>query len=210
MRDAIFLLADSNMEATFVGFLTRDGYHHSLQCRPIEFDPRVDIIVDAGGNDPGVYTRAHELLRPFSNTHRYAVIVLDSEWEGSPGTERIRQHISDNLLRSGWDQDRFVVIVIDPELEAWIWINSLHVAQAFQFSTFNELRELIIGKGLWKDGAAKPMRPKEAIELALRQAHIPRSSAIYKNIISHASIIGCSDASFRLLRRMLIHWFPLE
>lgn len=76
MRDCIFLLADKNMEATFIGFLTRDGFHLSLGIRQFEFDPAEDLIVDESGSDPGVYTRAHEFLRPYQRTHRYAVIYF--------------------------------------------------------------------------------------------------------------------------------------
>jgi hypothetical protein len=44
MRDCIFLLADKNMEATFTGFLTREGFHYSLAIRQINFDPQQDIM----------------------------------------------------------------------------------------------------------------------------------------------------------------------
>jgi hypothetical protein len=81
MRDCIFLLADKNMEAAFSGFFTRSEFHMSLGIREFEFDPQQDIIVEAG-NDPGVYTRAHQLISPYLKTHRYAVVVLDNAWEG--------------------------------------------------------------------------------------------------------------------------------
>lgn len=93
MRDCIFLLADKNMEATFIGFLTREQFHLSLGIRQFEFDIAEDLIVDESGNDPGVYTRAHEFLRPYQRTHRYAVIVLDNAWEGSPGVATIENNI---------------------------------------------------------------------------------------------------------------------
>ncbi|BAZ10919.1 hypothetical protein NIES4071_27430 [Calothrix sp. NIES-4071] len=59
MRDCIFLLADKNMEATFIGFLTRDGFHFSLGIRQFDFDPQQDIIVDEMGNEErSLHTRA--------------------------------------------------------------------------------------------------------------------------------------------------------
>ncbi len=63
MKDCVFLLADGTMEAVFQRFLSRSGCHLSLGTRALNFDPREDIIVN-GTKDPGIYTKAHELLRP--------------------------------------------------------------------------------------------------------------------------------------------------
>ena len=78
------------------------------------------------------YTRAHEFLRPYQKTHRYAVIALDNAWEGSPGVEGIENNISNNMLKTGWEVNNFIVIVIDPELEAWILQDTPVVEQAFR------------------------------------------------------------------------------
>jgi hypothetical protein len=103
MRDCIFLVADSNMAAAFRGLFTRERFERSLRCGMFGFDPREDLIVDEAGSDPGVYSRAHELLRPYLRAHRYAVVVLDSEWEGSPGAAPIATNIRDKL------QSRYLV-----------------------------------------------------------------------------------------------------
>ncbi len=50
MRDCIFLLADKNMEAAFIGFFTREQFHRSLGIRQFEFDPQQDIIVETGND----------------------------------------------------------------------------------------------------------------------------------------------------------------
>jgi hypothetical protein len=140
MRDCIFLLADKNMEAAFTGFLTRDSFHLSLGIRRFAFDQTQDIIVESG-SDPGVLQRAHELLRLYLHTHRFAVVVLDHAWVGSPDVEVIEQTIKGNMLSSGWRTDRVAVIVIDPELEAWLWQDSSHVATALRFTQHPSLRQ---------------------------------------------------------------------
>src|SRR5436853_186249 len=109
MKDCIFLLADLDMESTFRGFLTRNNFHLALQVRLFEFE-----CIRAPTKDPGVYNQAHELLRSYQRSHRYAVVVLDEAWDGSPGAEAIRQYIHDNLIRSGWSEDRIAIIVIRP------------------------------------------------------------------------------------------------
>ena len=103
MRDCIFLVADKNMEAAFIGFLTRGNFHLNLGIRHFDFDPQQDIIVEAG-SDPGIYTRAHELITPYQKTHRYAVVVLDNDWNGSPGVDNISENIMGNLIATGWSQ----------------------------------------------------------------------------------------------------------
>ncbi len=147
MRDCIFLLADKNMEAAFIGFLTRDGFHFSLEIHHFDVDLLQDIIVDEMGNDPGIYTRAHEFLRSYQRTHRHAVIVLDNAWEGSPGVAAIEDNISQNMRATGWDENDFVVIVINPELEIWILQDSPVVERAFRFQQDISMRKWLEKKG---------------------------------------------------------------
>ncbi|MBD2566599.1 methylation-associated defense system protein MAD4 [Anabaena lutea] len=209
MRDCIFLLADKNMEAAFTGFFTRAQFHRSLGIRQFEFDPQQDIIVEPG-SDPGVYTRAHELIRPYQKTHRYAVVVLDNAWDGSPGVERISDNIMANLIETGWDEKNCVVIVIDPELEIWILQDNPNVEEEFGFRQNISLRNWLEQKGLWNAAALKPADPKKAVEDALRFSKKPRSSAIYKNITSKVSVRGCTDTAFQMLCSKMQQWFPLE
>lgn len=208
MRDCIFLLADKNMEGAFQGFFTRDGFHLSMQIARFNFDPTKDIIVGAGANDPGVYKRAHQLLRLYIRAYLHAIIVLDSEWEGSPGAVTIRDDIRENMVNNGWESDRFEVIVIEPELEAWILQDSPHVAQAFNFREHTSLRVWLQQEGLWNNQLTKCPEPKEAIQKIERVTGTPRSSAIYKRITNRVSIRYCVDASFQSLCDVLQRWFP--
>jgi len=120
MRDCIFLLADAEMKAAFEGFFSRHNFHLSLGTAPFEVDLRKDIIHDAQGKDPGIYTR-------------------------------------------GWREDRFAVIVINPELEAWIWQDNVHVEKALGYTSPPSLRLWLRDEGLWPDGLEKPPDPKEAV-----------------------------------------------
>ncbi|MBU1195216.1 MAG: hypothetical protein KKE62_16060 [Proteobacteria bacterium] len=209
MRDCVFLLADTNMKAVFEGFLDRERFHLSLQCGNFEFTSKQDLVVASGDNDPGLYTRGHELLKPYVATHNHAVIVLDAQWDGSPGPEAITEHITTNLLRSGWKQTNCKVIVIDPELENWIWQKSDHVAKALGLESSSEFSS-VVDADVWPDGQAKPDQPKETLEAVLKSRRIPRSSSIYKKITCKVSISRCQDASFLLLKSTFQSWFPME
>jgi phenylpyruvate tautomerase PptA (4-oxalocrotonate tautomerase family) len=211
-RSCVILVADSNMAAIFRGYFNREGWQLSLGCAPFEINTDVgaDLLVDEGGNDPGVYTKGHELLRPFQGSHHHALVVLDCEWDGSPGKEAIVARITANLVASGWAEDAVKVIAIEPELENWLWQDKPHVANVLRYKGDKSLRQHLADSGLWPADAAKPPRPKEAAEWVLKQTRQPRSSAIYFKLAEHISIKGCTDAAFAEMHTVFLTWFPLE
>lgn len=205
MRDCIFLVADSTIKAMLTGFLAREGFHQSLGCRRFGFDPSKDVVVEPG-RDPGVYTRGHELLSGFAATHARAVVILDAEWDGSPGAEQIQKKIGADLAPTWPDH---LVVVLDPEIEAWIWQDNPHVAGALGASDYGELRAMIEKQGFWEADELKPRRPKEAVEFALKQARIPRSASLYGQLAGKVSTKACEDPAFDLLRAGLRGWFAV-
>jgi len=211
IRPCVVLVAASNMAATFMGFFGRNRWHLSLGCAPFDFDDSVggDLIVDEGGNDPGVFTKGHELLRPYQRSHERALVVLDAEWEGSPGRTVIERHITINLIATGWAANAVKVIAIDPELENWLWQDNPNVAQALRYEGQMALRRWLEQHQWWPTDAAKPPRPKEAAEWVLRQTRQPRSSSIYQALAERISVSGCTDAAFLEMRAQLRTWFPV-
>lgn len=211
-RPCVILVADSNMAATFRGYFKRDGWHLSLGCASFDINTDVgaDLLVDEGGNDPGVYTKGHELLRPFQNSHHHALVVLDCEWDGSPGKAAIVEHITARLVASGWTADAVKVIAINPELENWLWQDKPQVADVLRYKGAKPLRQHLADSGWWPAEAAKPPRPKEVAEWVLKQTGQPRSSAIYQKLAGHISIKGCTDTAFVELNAALQQWFPQE
>lgn len=203
MRDCVFLVADSTIDAVVRGFLKRDGFHQSLGCAAFDFDPVHDLVVDPQ-RDPGVYTRGHELLRTFVTSHRRAVVILDAAWEGSPGAAAIRNKINADLA-AHWSD--YLVVVLDPEIEAWIWQDNAHVCEALGAASYAALRDSLEAKGFWSPGETKPHMPKEAVEFALRLARKPRSAALYGQIASKVSTRNCEDQAFGLLKDQLTTWF---
>ncbi|KPD17348.1 hypothetical protein ADM96_19475 [Burkholderia sp. ST111] len=209
-RPCVILVADSNMAAAFKGYLGRDQWHLSLGCAPFEFNADIggDLLVDEGGNDPGVYTKGHELLRPYQKSHDRALVVLDCDWDGSLGKAVIERDITANLVASGWSEDAVKVIVIEPELENWLWQDKPQVAEALKYRGELGLRRFLEQHNWWPQGATKPPRPKEAAEWLLRQTKTPRSSSIYQKLAAHISIKGCTDVAFADMHTQLRAWFP--
>jgi hypothetical protein len=102
-----------------------------------------------------------------------------------------------------------VVLVIDPELEQWIWQDSIHVETALNHVAPPSLRASLQATGEWPASQMKPSDPKGSLERIVREKlHGNRSSSLYSKITSRVSVTYCQDAEFRMLRQQLQVWFP--
>lgn len=202
--DLFCLAADRDIEEALQGLLARP---QSLQIRPITATIRTHP-----NRDPGCYLRAHDFLRSFPRWFVHALVVFDREGCGneSHSREELEKEVEDRLQAAGWG-DRARVVVMDPELEAWVWSDSPQVEKALGWAgRAPALRSWLIESGFLAQAADKPSRPKEAVELALRLVRKPRSSAIYREIAESVSLRRCRDPAFAKLRLILQDWFGLE
>jgi hypothetical protein len=203
MKDLIIAVADSYQEKVLDALLPRV---------PVTSGTRnftYDIIVNPG-HDAGSYNDSHELLRPFINEYRHALILLDFEGTGveNKTREEIENDIESLLGKNGW-HDRNEVIVIAPELENWMWMDNPHVADAIGWKRAESLYDWAKNTGYLLQNEVKPERPKEALEAALKISDTPKSAAIYKNIASKASYRRCEDPSFKQMINTLQQWFHM-
>jgi len=162
--------------------------------------------------DPGVLKEAHEILRPFINTAQYALVIFDHEGSGQETVDRIEiaNRLEKNLERNGWE-DRNKVIVIEPELENWIWSNSFHVDEVLGWTgNVPPLRKWLEDKGYWPEHEEKPRNPKEAYRQALKEVQIHPSSALFGQLAQFVSLERCTDPSFNELKEILSNWFSTE
>lgn len=158
--------------------------------------------------DPGCLRESPQILQTYLNRAARAVVVFD--WEGSGRENRTASELEDEvttmLEATGW-VNRCAVVVIAPELEAWLWTGSPHVSRTLGWGDdYPGLVETLAHRGFkFIDG--KPDRPKEAVEMCLRERRIQRSSALYGEIASKVSLSRCGDRSFQKLRAALVQWF---
>jgi hypothetical protein len=200
MDNLIVLVADKNTEAVINTLFSQRI--NSLNIKPIAHK-----IFIHPHRDSGLLNESHEFLRQFNNQYQYAMVIFDKEGCGKSESRRnIENTIETNLSNNGW-QSRCVAIVIEPELEIWMWSSSPHVAKALGWEQL-ELAGFLEQKLVPLLNSGKPERPKEAIESALREKRIPRSSSIYSEITSKVSLDRCSDSSFLKFRQTLQQWFP--
>jgi hypothetical protein len=201
------------MAQVLKSFLSRGFLQGRLGCQTFSFDFRQDVVVDVrnGNTDGGIHRRAHVLLRPYIRSHQNALVILDKNFGRQLPAAAVRGEIFGNLVRNGWPAECVEVIVIDPELEVWLWQRgNPHIARAFRYNGSVPLEEFLEAEGLWPSAALKPARPKEAARLLLRQYRAGAPMVVYARIVENISVSGCQDPAFSLLAGALRRWFPVE
>ena len=202
-RDLVFLLADKGMEQVITGFLGRERCNESLGCGQFAFNPQLDVIVSPT-KDSGMPKYARDLLKSYERTHQHAVIVVDADWVGSPGAVELQERLEQSLAQ-GWKE--FVVIVIEPELEAWIMNDNPHLARIF--SCPENYRRILDEAGWWPGDLPKPPRPERSTRIP-EEGSTGRgwSTPISASSPRSMSVRQCQDPAFNALRDKLRAWFP--
>lgn len=202
-EDLVILSADKQMQEALRGLLSRP---EALQIRSVSFS-----VYTHPRHDAGCRTEAHQFLRSFHEEADHALVLFDyhgcgAQHEASPS--EIEGKVEDNLARSGW-QNRARCVVIDPELEVWVWSDSPEVDRCLGWENRStRVPEWLREQGWWPQDASKPPRPKAALERALEEVRQPRSSALFRELASAVSVARCKDPSFQQLQNTLRDWFP--
>jgi hypothetical protein len=137
-------------------------------------------------------------------------VLLDCYGCGRAGVpaDELEKQIQTRLAQSGWDY-RTAAIVLDPELEIWVWSDSPHVAKALGWENRRPpLRNWLRNEGWIQPGEVKPGQPEKAMEKALWVARKQRSSSIYEEVALHVSLQDCADRKFCQLKMLLQNWYP--
>jgi hypothetical protein len=201
-KDLVILVADKNIEETIKELLQRP---ESFGIRSVHY-----AIYRHPHRDPGCLRESHDFLKIFIGQFSHALVIFDREGCGKEDLSRIEleHEVGQRLSESGWDEQAAAVI-LDPELESWVWARSPHVVTALGWSgDSSDLRSWLSDHGF--SGSPKPQRPKEAMEAVLRYAKKPRSSAIYAELARKVGLRHCVDPVFIRFRELLTAWFSSE
>jgi hypothetical protein len=201
VKDLVVLAADGQIESTIRGILTR---RRSLQIRAIN----ADVYVHPE-KDPGCLLRGHDFLRVFYRQYEHALVLFDREGCGRQDhpREALEEQIEKQLATSGWD-DRAAAVVLDPELEIWVWSDSPEVDQSLGWAGRQpSLADWLVSEGYLAEGQVKPNAPKKAFEEALQIAGKRRSSAICHQLALRVGLNRCAAPAFLKLKGLLGKWF---
>lgn len=100
---------------------------------------------------------------------------------GGKGSDNIKKSIQNQLDEKGW-KNRSATIVIEPELEIWVWSSSQEVYNILGI-TAEEIRAIAEQKNYWLPEATKPQRPK------------------FKKLAEKVYLRRCEDAAFQELKQ---------
>jgi hypothetical protein len=200
----VMLVPGKNERETFEGLLT--SRQESLGIRNIHFE----ILVHPR-RDPGCFLEAPVVLQPYQKRAEYSLVVLDHQGSGQENrsTDIVAKDLLDRLKKSGWKKKRTAVLILQPELENWVWSDSREVDRAIGWQSHTpNLRRWLATNNLWPQGTIKPPKPKECLEAALREVRIKRSSAIYRQLAERVGLQRCQDQGFLQFRNLMRNWFP--
>lgn len=199
--DLVVLVPDKNFEYGVRGLLSRPD---TLGIREIDFR----VIVHPK-RDPGCARTSHEILRLFCRNYDRALLLFDKEGSGceSQRTDALTEVIRNRLSANGWG-DRADVIVLEPELEAWIFPPTAEVQRCLGWNQLIALRVWLETERFCLVGHPKPRRPKEALERILFTLRRPRSSSIYECLGRSVNFQACADPAFQKFWQILAAWFP--
>lgn len=220
LRHIFFLVADGQTETTIKAFFNRTDFCKKLKVGPFEVG---DMDIEKVGNDAEVFYRAADRARSRLKTHQKLVVILDEAWDDkrAPDAATIKERLTQDLYAKGWEYDRFVVIVIQPELENWIWNDTAHMHRVFRFDQipgftsardyFREAKVDSAGKRChWPEQASKPTNPKEALHMLCRESRAKPDAAKYADVVCGVNVLRCQEPGFQELLATLRRWFGAE
>jgi len=206
MTQLVCVAADKNIEAALSALL--EHRRPALGLSSFSFQ-----IVVHPRRDPGCYHNGPEFLRDLLGAgETLGLLVFDQTWSGNTHATAVK---TETAVRKRFDQigitQRANVVVIGPEIEAWVWSASPYVDEVLGWNGAQPmLRQWLTAQGFWPNGVPKPPDPKVAMEEALFRQRVPRSSALYRQLARQVSLNGCQDPAFQRFRDILRRWFPSD
>jgi hypothetical protein len=202
-RDLIVVAADRAAQVMLIELL--DRFPLALGLRPFTYE----VIVHEN-RDPGCYTMGVEKLDLKAKEFEYCILIFDHEGCGAEhkSPPEIEIELEKQLTKGLWT-DRNAVIVIEPELENWVWTNSIHTSAAIGWGNDREgLRSWLVAKAWLEPNEEKPKRPKEAMEASHKfKLNTPITSDTFQSIAAKASFKSCTSPSFQKFRSTITTWF---
>ncbi len=202
LLDLIVVVADADAERTIETLL--EDRRASLKIRGINF------AILRADHDAGTFLRSPDLLREYSKTADFALVLLDREGSGKEAVmsaDEMEQDLEQRLQRVGWNESNSRVIVLDPELEIWVWSSSPHLKAVMNVS--DEQLKVVLEKFPPAGSANKPNHPKEAMHHALKLGRKPFSPCLFQELAAIVSLKNAHERAFLRLRDTLQAWFTL-
>ncbi|MFZ2282066.1 MAG: hypothetical protein WAW39_29995 [Prosthecobacter sp.] len=209
MEDLVILTPDSAYKEVLPAILAR---YQALGIRSVTPVIVSDPYHDSSG-------QAVELLRSYQSSHQRALVVRDIEGSGREvqGATALEINLHEQLIQSGWENDRAAALVLEPELESWLRFGSSHMGTVLHERARKNRDKLvewetklqdICNEHGGMDQLGKPLRPKEVFRDLLKVYNIPPSNAILGRLAERESLRNCRVPSFLRFCDLMREWFP--
>lgn len=204
MGDLVILVADKNMKFAVAGLLNRS------EALDIQITLTYKVFVHPE-RDPGCLNEAVEFLRRYIRTYDHALVMFDYMGcgrEHKKSKAEVESELEGLLAINGWG-DRANVIVIDPELESWVWVDSPAFNRILRWTKESQSPfEWLVEQDYSQSLTQKPKNPKKAFQDFLRIVRKRRSSSLYMQLAEEIDFSTCIDPAFLKFRTILESWFP--
>ena len=204
VKDLIVLTADKQMQRTVETLLNHR--RKSLEIADISLDVRRHPK-----KDPGCRTAAGGILTPLRNEYRKAMVMFDFQGCGERNrtASELEVDLEQEFENAGWGRDRVAFVVIEPELEAWVFGSSFaQLRRAVRWTQSQPIEEWLETRNYLSSDNSKPADPKAAIESVLAVQKKPLSSSLFVDLAEQVSLARCQDRAFQKFRTVLQGWFP--
>ena len=155
-KDLFLLTADSQLERTLRTLL--DFRRPSLGIRDISFE-----VHRHQNKDPGCRTESVSYLRELQGEYAKAMVVFDFRGCGAEDVEPegLEEELEADLSRAGWSRDAVAVIVIYPELEAWLFGGSFQrLQETIDWTDPLSISAWFVARVFWSTEMPSPPFPK--------------------------------------------------
>lgn len=206
MKDLIVIVADKQMQRTVETLLARR--HQALGIAQVAFD-----VLRHPQKDPGCRTASEMFLAPSRNHYRKSIVVFDYHGSGENNltSVELESALESRLCSQGWEAESIAFVVIDPELEAWVFgATDRQLERVVNWSQPKSARNWLTDQGKLNDGDVKPEDPKAAINALLTLVRKPLDSKLFIDLAQRVSLARCQDRAFQKFRSTLQRWFPAQ
>lgn len=206
-KDLVVVAADTQMQRTVETLL-----QYRRRSLAINTHFSTDAISHPN-QDSGCRADAGQLLEPRRNIYGKAIVIFDYHGCGERrlAASELETSLESEFVNRGWGPDRIAFIVLEPELEAWLFGASFrHIERAVGWSQPAQIQDWLIERGHLPSSTAKPPNPKAAIDAVLYQQKLPRSAKLFGDLARNVSLARCQDRAFQKLRSTLQRWFPAQ
>lgn len=206
MKDLLVYTADADAQAVIQAILKR---HQSLGIHEVDAEVKRHPL-----RDSGIIQSGAELVR--MEKGHYGKVLLMWDYHGSgrerrQTVEQSRAEIQDKLDTYTW-KGKSTTVILDPELEEWLWHNLPSIATHLRWSVpklEQAIENFILSSGHSRDVIFQDY-PKELFEFVMRnEAKRTISPRDFEQIAQRASLRDWETSpSFRTLSKILKTWFP--